>query len=92
MYNCTISAPSYFPEFFNSTETFKVWVTESIDPYCAYDTVPTEFYQIEAEIRELYEELKTGDFLDITGINGGDAFSPVKYPIGIDGGNAFEPA
>ena len=22
----------------------------------------------------------------------GDAFSPVKYPIGIDGGNAFEPA
>lgn len=35
------------------TDTFDVWVKYSIDPSKVYDPVPSEFYQVEANITEL---------------------------------------
>lgn len=63
------------------TEIFEVWVQNSIDPTKQYDPIPSEFYQIEDNIqqiyedtKELYEEIKNGTVLGIETINGGNAF------------------
>ena len=65
----------------DQTETFDVWVSDSLNPECAYDPVPTEFYQIEQNIQTMYNEVKqiyddmSQGLLEIDAINGGDATS-----------------
>ena len=63
------------------TETFQVWVENSIDPSPQWEPIPSEFYQIEEDIqkiyqetKELYDEIQNGDVFDIDLINGGNAF------------------
>lgn len=63
------------------TEIFDVWVQNSIDPSKVYDPVPSEFYQIEENIQQIYEdtkqlynEIQDGTVLGIDTINGGNAF------------------
>lgn len=63
------------------TEIFSVWVQNSIDPSKIYDPVPSEFYQIEDNIqqiyedtKELYDQIQSGEVFDIDKINGGNAF------------------
>lgn len=63
------------------TEKFDIWVEESLDPASAYCSIPSEFYQFEEGIKqiyndcvEIYEQIQSGGTLDIDGINGGDAF------------------
>lgn len=66
------------------TNIFEVWVQNSIDPSKVYDPVPSEFYQIEENIqqiyketKQLYEEIKDGTVFDIDTINGGNAFGKI---------------
>ena len=66
------------------TDIFEVWVQNSIDPSKVYDPVPSEFYQIEENIqqiyketKQLYEEIKDGTVFDIDTINGGNAFGKI---------------
>ena len=40
------------------SDTFEVWVKYSIDPGAAYDPVPIEFYQIEAELDDKVNEAR----------------------------------
>lgn len=63
------------------TEIFEVWVQNSIDPSKVYDPVPSEFYQIQDNIQQIYEdtkqlydEIQSGGVLGIETINGGNAF------------------
>lgn len=63
------------------TEKFDIWVEDSLDPARHYCSIPSEFYQFEDEIKQIYndvvdiyEEIKSGSTLDIDGINGGNAF------------------
>lgn len=66
------------------TEIFEVWVQNSIDPSKVYDPVPSEFYQIEENIQQIYEdtkqlydEIQDGTVLGIDTINGGNAFGKI---------------
>lgn len=66
------------------TEIFEVWVQNSIDVTKAYDPVPSEFYQIEDNIqqiyedtKELYDEIKNGTVLGIEIITGGNALGKI---------------
>lgn len=66
------------------TEIFDVWVQNSIDPSKVYDPVPSEFYQIEENIQQIYEdtkqlynEIQDGTVLGIDTINGGNAFGKI---------------
>lgn len=66
------------------TEIFDVWVQNSIDPSKIYDPVPSEFYQIEENIQQIYEdtkqlynEIQDGTVLGIDTINGGNAFGKI---------------
>lgn len=66
------------------TEIFEVWVQNSIDVTKVYDPVPSEFYQIEDNIKqiyedtkELYDEIKNGTVLGIETITGGNAFGKI---------------
>lgn len=71
-------------ELSGRTEIFEVWVQNSIDPSKVYDPVPSEFYQIEDNIqqiyedtKELYDEIKNGTVLGIETITGGNAFGKI---------------
>lgn len=71
-------------ELSGRTEIFEVWVQNSIDPSKVYDPVPSEFYQIEENIQQIYEdtkqlynEIQDGTVLGIETINGGDAFGKI---------------
>lgn len=63
----------------DQTEIFDFWVSDSLNPECAYDPVPSEFYQIEDNIHTMYEEVKqiyddmSQGLLDIDVIDGGNA-------------------
>ena len=66
------------------TDTFEVWVQNSIDPSKQYDPVPSEFYQIEDNIQQIYEdtkqlydEIQDGTVFDVETINGGNAFGKI---------------
>lgn len=66
------------------TDIFEVWVQNSIDPSKVYDPVPSEFYQIEDNIQQIYEdtkqlydEIQDGTVFDIDAINGGNAFGKI---------------
>lgn len=66
------------------TDIFEVWVQNSIDPSSVYDPVPSEFYQIEENIQQIYEdtkqlynEIQDGTVLGIETINGGNAFGKI---------------
>lgn len=66
------------------TEIFEVWVQNSIDPSKQYVPVPSEFYQIENEIqqvyqdtKELYDQIQSGEVCDFKIINGGNAFGKI---------------
>ena len=66
------------------TEIFEVWVQNSIDPSKVYDPVPSEFYQIEENIQQIYEdtkqlydEIQDGTVLGIETITGGNAFGKI---------------
>lgn len=63
------------------TETFQLWVENSIDPSKEWDPIPSEFYQIEENIqkiyqdtKQLYDEIQEGTVFDVETINGGNAF------------------
>ena len=67
-------------EQIDHTDTFEVWVQLSLDPSVQYDPVPSEFYQIENNIQniynqaqELYSQIEQGDFTSIKIIDGGTA-------------------
>ena len=71
-------------ELSGRTEIFEVWVQNSIDPSKVYDPVPSEFYQIEENIQQIYEdtkqlysEIQDGTVLGIETINGGNAFGKI---------------
>lgn len=71
-------------ELSSRTEIFEVWVQNSIDPLKVYDPVPSEFYQIEENIQQIYEdtkqlynEIQDGTVLGIETINGGNAFGKI---------------
>ena len=66
------------------TDIFEVWVQNSIDPSKVYDPVPSEFYQIEENIQQIYEdtkqlydEIQDGTVLGIEAVNGGNAFGKI---------------
>ena len=40
------------------TDKFELWVKDSIDLNKAYDPMPTEFYQLESEMKQMVEEVK----------------------------------
>lgn len=68
----------------DQTEKFEVWVEDSLDPNPQYDPVPSEFYQIEENIQQIYEdtkqlydEIQDGTVLGIETINGGNAFDKI---------------
>lgn len=68
----------------DQTEKFEVWVEDSLDPNPQYDPVPSEFYQIEENIQQIYEdtkqlydEIQDGTVLGIETINGGNAFGKI---------------
>lgn len=85
-------------EISGRTDIFEVWVQNSIDPSKVYDPVPSEFYQIQDNITQIYEEIKKfyeqidpGELLDVDVINGGDADGTAGEGSGvgnITGGNA----
>lgn len=63
------------------TGKFDVWVEDSLNPEKHFCSIPSEFYQFEEKIKEIYndiidiyEQIQSGGTLDIDGINGGDAF------------------
>lgn len=63
------------------TGKFDVWVKDSLTPETEYCSIPSEFYQFEEKIKQIYndivdiyEEIKAGGTLDVSLINGGDAF------------------
>lgn len=63
------------------TDKFSIWVKDSIDLNEAYNPIPAEFYQLEAQMKdvyndtkELYDEIQSGAVLEIEIINGGNAF------------------
>lgn len=71
-------------EISGRTDIFEVWVQNSIDPSKVYDPVPSEFYQIEDNIQQIYEdtkqlydEIQDGTVLGIETINGGNAFGKI---------------
>lgn len=71
-------------EISGRTDIFEVWVQNSIDPSKQYDPVPSEFYQIEENIeqiyedtKQLYDEIQDGTVFDIDTINGGNAFGKI---------------
>lgn len=71
-------------EISGRTDIFEVWVQNSIDPSKVYDPVPSEFYQIEENIQQIYEdtkqlynEIQDGTVLGIETINGGNAFGKI---------------
>lgn len=71
-------------EISGRTDIFEVWVQNSIDPSKQYDPVPSEFYQIEDNIQQIYEdtkqlydEIKDGTVFSIDTINGGNAFGKI---------------
>lgn len=66
------------------TEIFEVWVQNSINPCQQYSPIPSEFYQFEAEMKQIYEdtkqlydEIQSGAVFDIDVVNGGNAFSKI---------------
>ena len=68
----------------DQTEKFEVWVEDSLDPDPQYDPVPSEFYQIEENIQQIYEdtkqlydEIQDGTVLGIETINGGNAYGKI---------------
>lgn len=71
-------------EISGRTDIFEVWVQNSIDPSKVYDPVPSEFYQIEDNIQQIYEdtkqlydEIQDGTVFDVETINGGNAFGKI---------------
>lgn len=63
------------------TANFDVWVEDSLDPAKHFCSIPSEFYQFEEkivqiykDIVDIYEEIKSGSTLNVDLINGGDAF------------------
>lgn len=63
------------------TEQFDVWVEESLDPAKSYCSIPSEFYQFEEGIKqiyndcvEIYEQIQTEGAIHPDVISGGDAF------------------
>lgn len=63
------------------TGKFDVWVEDSLDPAKHFCSIPSEFYQFEEkivqiykDIVDIYEEIKSGGVLDVDLINGGNAF------------------
>lgn len=89
---------AYKDDLVDQTELFDIWVNHSIDPECAYDPVPSEFYQIQENIMQIYEDIKnlyeqigSGGILDVDLINGGNAYGTAGEGSdisGITGGNA----
>ena len=63
------------------TGKFDVWVEDSLNPEGHFCSIPSEFYQFEEKIKEIYndivdiyEEIQSGGTLDVELINGGNAF------------------
>lgn len=63
------------------TAKFDVWVEDSLAPEREYCSIPSEFYQFEDGIKqiyqdvvEIYEQIQSGGTLNVDIINGGNAF------------------
>lgn len=67
------------------TEIFEVWVENSISPFEDYGCLPSEFYQFEDSIqqiyddtKQLYDEIQSGGIFGIEVINGGNALGKIE--------------